>query len=75
MALNTPAGWKGTWVCEADKHKAMDMYLVCTKQPSAHADQVSHRNCWGSRLTLLSMLAPLQEWKTGKKAAAHDHHH
>ncbi|KAL6757370.1 mitochondrial F1F0 ATP synthase associated protein [Haematococcus lacustris] len=21
-----PNGWKGTWVCEADKHKAMEMY-------------------------------------------------
>eukprot|EP00199_Chlamydomonas_sp_CCMP681_P003928 CAMPEP_0119109516 /NCGR_PEP_ID=MMETSP1180-20130426/19110_1 /TAXON_ID=3052 ORGANISM="Chlamydomonas cf sp, Strain CCMP681" /NCGR_SAMPLE_ID=MMETSP1180 /ASSEMBLY_ACC=CAM_ASM_000741 /LENGTH=97 /DNA_ID=CAMNT_0007095305 /DNA_START=35 /DNA_END=331 /DNA_ORIENTATION=- len=21
-----PSGWKGTWVCEADKHKAMEMY-------------------------------------------------
>ncbi|GFH28291.1 uncharacterized protein HaLaN_26763, partial [Haematococcus lacustris] len=23
-----PNGWKGTWVCEADKHKAMEMYTV-----------------------------------------------
>ena len=22
-------GWKGTWVCEADKHKALEMYKVC----------------------------------------------
>ncbi len=22
------AGWKGTWVCENDKHKAMEMYKV-----------------------------------------------
>lgn len=22
------AGWKGTWVCEADKHKALEMYKV-----------------------------------------------
>ena len=21
-----PNGWKGTWVCESDKHKAMEMY-------------------------------------------------
>lgn len=21
-----PAGWKGTWVCEPDKHKAIHMY-------------------------------------------------
>mmetsp|Transcript_8769 Transcript_8769/g.23564 ORF Transcript_8769/g.23564 Transcript_8769/m.23564 type:complete len:102 (-) Transcript_8769:338-643(-) len=21
-----PSGWKGTWVCEADKHKALEMY-------------------------------------------------
>lgn len=20
------AGWKGTWVCETDKHKALEMY-------------------------------------------------
>ena len=22
------AGWKGTWVCEGDKHKALEMYKV-----------------------------------------------
>eukprot|EP00198_Chlamydomonas_reinhardtii_P005266 XP_001694602.1 mitochondrial F1F0 ATP synthase associated 12.0 kDa protein [Chlamydomonas reinhardtii] len=21
-----PSGWKGTWVCETDKHKALEMY-------------------------------------------------
>lgn len=37
----SPAGWKGTFVCEADKGKALDMYVqaclhaVCV--PDVHA--------------------------------------
>jgi len=27
-------GWKGTWVCEADKHKALEMYKVITLCPA-----------------------------------------
>jgi hypothetical protein len=26
LGNNESQGWEGTWVCEADKHKAMDMY-------------------------------------------------
>eukprot|EP00983_Pelagomonas_calceolata_P024287 765017-Pelagomonas_calceolata.AAC.1 len=27
-AVHKQTGWKGTWVCEADKHKALEMYKV-----------------------------------------------